>query len=67
MKVGLMKHWLKVVVAVLWSFLGIRKKQAYLDDAAQLKPQHLIVVGVLLAILFVVILAVFVNLLVKPN
>jgi len=55
-----MSRWFAAVLAVLWSFLGIRKRNAYLQDANQLKPIHLIVVGLVLAALFVVSLVFFV-------
>ena len=63
----MIKHWLKVVVAVLWSFFGVRKEKSYLDDAAQLKPHQLIVVGLFLAIVFVLVLIFFVNFLVAVS
>jgi hypothetical protein len=44
------------VKAVLWSFLGIRKKSAYEKDAAQLNPVHVLIIGVLAAIVFVLTL-----------
>ena len=42
--------------AVLWSFLGIRKRRDYARDAARLNPVHVIVMGVIGAALFVLIL-----------
>jgi Protein of unknown function (DUF2970) len=42
--------------AVAWSFLGIRKGSEYEKDVAQLKPQQVIVVGVVCAALFVLAL-----------
>jgi hypothetical protein len=46
----------QVVNAVAWSFFGIRKGSAMRKDAVSLKPQHVIIVGVVLAMLFVLIL-----------
>lgn len=47
--------------AVLWSFLGIRKKQGYEQDAAQLNPLHVIIAGLIAALLFVLALIAVVN------
>lgn len=42
--------------AVFWSFFGIRKGKDYEKDAAQLNPVHVIIAGVLGAILFITVL-----------
>ena len=42
--------------AVFWSFLGIRKKSDYEKDAAQLNPVHVIIAGVIGALIFISIL-----------
>ncbi len=47
--------------AVAWSFLGVRKRSGFEDDATQLKPYHIVVVGVIGAILFVLFLIAVVN------
>jgi len=47
--------------AVLWSFLGIRKKNDYEQDAAQLNPVHVIIAGVIGALIFVLTLIVIVK------
>jgi Protein of unknown function (DUF2970) len=39
--------FLRIVLAVFWSFFGVRKGRDLLADAASIKPQHLIVAGVL--------------------
>ena len=39
--------FLRVVLAVFWSFFGVRKGRDLLADAQTIKPQHLIVAGVL--------------------
>lgn len=44
------------VKAVLWSFFGVRKKSAYETDTASLNPLHVIIAGVLAAIIFIVVL-----------
>jgi hypothetical protein len=41
------------VSAVLWGFLGVRRKSDYHKDIERLNPLHLIAVGVGLAFLFV--------------
>lgn len=41
------------VKAVLWSFFGVRKNSAYETDAQQLNPVHVIIAGIIAAILFV--------------
>ncbi len=45
--------FLTTMKAVLWSFLGIRKKQGYEQDAAQLNPVHVIIAGLIAALVFV--------------
>ncbi|MGZ3157489.1 MAG: DUF2970 domain-containing protein [Burkholderiaceae bacterium] len=47
--------------AVLWSFLGIRKKSAYEQDAAQLNPVHVIIAGVIGALIFIATLVIIVK------
>lgn len=47
--------------AVLWSFFGVRKSSAHDADMAKLNPIHVILVGVLMGILFVVSIVVLVN------
>jgi len=47
--------------AVAWSFFGVRKSSDYAQDVAKINPIHVIVAGVLLAVLFVVGLMLLVN------
>jgi len=42
--------------AVLWAFLGIRSSRGYDDDRTKLKVQHVIIAGVVCALVFVVTL-----------
>ena len=49
------------VKAVLWGFLGVRRNADYQSDVARLNPVHLIVVGVVMALVFVVTLILTVN------
>ncbi len=46
----------KTMKAVFWSFFGIRKKSDYEKDAQQLNPVHVIIAGLIGAIIFVVTL-----------
>jgi hypothetical protein len=47
--------------AVLWSFFGVRKKSDYEKDAAQLNPVHVIIAGLIGALIFVVTLIMIVK------
>lgn len=47
---------LDTVRAVLWGFLGVRRKSDFQHDIAKLNPIHLLVVGVVLAFVFVAVL-----------
>lgn len=51
----------RTVKAVLWGFLGIRRRKDFQDDVSQLKPLHLMVAGVILTFVFVIGLMVLVN------
>jgi amino acid transporter len=46
---------------VCWSFFGIRKSSESQEDMARVNPFHIIVVGIAVAIIFVVGLIVLVN------
>jgi Protein of unknown function (DUF2970) len=52
---------IETVKAVLWGFLGVRRNADYQRDIARLNPVHLIVAGIVMALLFVVSLIVIVN------
>ncbi len=47
--------------AVLWSFFGVRKKSDYEKDAAQLNPVHVIIAGVIGALIFIMTLIMIVK------
>ncbi len=47
---------LGTVKAVLWGFLGVRRNADYQDDIVKLNPVHLVVVGLVMALLFVLFL-----------
>lgn len=54
-----------VARAVFWSFLGIRRKADYHQDAVRLKPQHVIVAGILGAVILVLSLLLVVRIVVS--
>jgi hypothetical protein len=62
-----LKEWWRTIVAVLWSFLGIRRQNEHHKDMASLKPLPVIIVGLVLALLFVWGLIVWVNYLVDKG
>jgi len=43
----------QTVKAVGWSFFGVRKASGYEEDISKVNPVHVIVAGVLAAVLFV--------------
>ena len=49
------------VKAVLWGFLGVRRNADYQQDIARRNPIHIVVVGLLMALLFVLALILLVN------
>lgn len=57
-------NFFQTLSAVLWSFFGVRRNRGYEEDAARLNPVHVIIAGLLAAVLFVVVLMVIVRLVV---
>ncbi|WP_280154537.1 DUF2970 domain-containing protein [Piscinibacter sp. XHJ-5] len=53
--------FLQTLRAVAWSFFGVRKSAEYEKDVSQLNPVHVIIAGVIGAVLFIVLLVVLVN------
>ncbi len=47
--------------AVAWGFFGVRKDSSYKEDIARLTPLHIIGVGLVAVVLFVVALIVLVK------
>lgn len=47
--------------AVFWSFFGVRKKSDYEQDSQQLNPLHVIIAGLIGAIVFVATLLMIVK------
>jgi len=54
--------FLAVARAVFWSFLGVRKKSQYHEDAVTIKPHQVIIAGIIGAILFILTLVMVVRL-----
>ena len=55
------------VVAVAWSFLGIRKNSEFQEDVANITPLHIVGVGLVAVLLFVIGLILVVNLVVAKS
>ncbi|MEY4436397.1 MAG: hypothetical protein RL175_1352 [Pseudomonadota bacterium] len=55
---------LRSVKAVAWSFLGIRKSSEFQEDIDKITPLHVLGVGLIAGLLFVVGLIILVNLIV---
>ena len=53
--------FLQTLKAVAWSFFGVRKSSEYEKDVSQLNPVHVIIAGVVGAVLFIVALLLLVN------
>ena len=44
---------LRMMRAVFWSFFGVRRKQDYQSDIAEITPTQLVVMGILGAMMFI--------------
>lgn len=53
--------------AVLWAFLGVRRKSDYQQDIERLNPLHLMAIGIVMALVFVLGLIFLVNWVVIPK
>jgi hypothetical protein len=53
--------FVSTVKAVLWSFIGIRKRKDYHDDASSLDPKAIIAAGLLAGLVFVLTIVAVVN------
>jgi len=53
---------MQVTKAVLWSFLGVRKRADYDDDSARISPAQVVVAGLIGGVLFVLGLVMLVRL-----
>ncbi|MEO8312036.1 MAG: DUF2970 domain-containing protein [Caldimonas sp.] len=58
---------LRTLLAVLWSFFGVRKRKDLERDVGELNPFHLVVAGVLVAAIFVGALIALVNWVIKSG
>ena len=54
----------RTIKAVLWSFLGIRRRSGFDEDVAQIRPLHVVAVGLVAAFVLVLGLIGLVNLVV---
>ena len=52
------------IKAVGWSFFGVRKSSAYEEDTQNLNPVHVIIAGIIAAVLFVLALLLLVKIVV---
>ena len=53
--------FLQTVRAVGWSFFGIRKGSEYEKDVSQLNPVHVVLAGIIGAVMFITALILLVN------
>ena len=53
--------FMQTMKAVAWSFFGVRKGRDLEKDATQLNPVHLVIAGVIGAVLFILALLLLVN------
>jgi hypothetical protein len=53
--------FLQTMRAVAWSFFGVRKSAEYEKDVNQLNPLHVIIAGIIAAVIFIVVLIGVVN------
>ena len=53
--------FLQTMRAVAWSFFGVRKSADHEKDVNQLNPVHVVIAGVIGAVLFIVVLLLVVN------
>ncbi len=47
--------------AVAWSFFGVRKGSDYERDVEKLNPVHLVIAGIVAAVVFILLLVLLVN------
>lgn len=51
----------RTMKAVAWSFFGVRKSSDHDKDVSELNPVHVVIAGVLAAVMFVLLLVLLVN------
>jgi hypothetical protein len=59
--------FLQTMQAVAWSFFGVRKSADYAKDVSQLNPVHLVIAGVLGAVVFIAVLLTLVNFIISSG
>jgi hypothetical protein len=57
----------RTLLAVLWSFFGVRKSKDLERDVSELNPLHVVIVGVLVAAVFVGVLFMLVQWVIKSG
>ena len=58
---------LRTLLAVAWSFFGVRKSKDLERDVSELNPLHLVIAAILVAALFVAALVGLVNWVIKSG
>lgn len=53
--------FLRSMRAVAWSFFGIRRRSGYEDDVQRLNPVHVVIAGILGALIFIATLVLLVR------
>ncbi len=53
--------FVQTVRAVAWSFFGVRRSSGYAEDVQKLNPVHVIIAGIVGAVLFIAALVVLVR------
>jgi amino acid transporter len=51
----------QTVQAVAWSFFGVRRSADYARDVQKLNPVHVVIAGIIGAVLFILVLALLVR------
>lgn len=59
--------FLQTVKAIAWAFFGVRRGADYDNDVAKLNPVHVIIAGLIGALVFVLLLLLLVNWVIKSN
>jgi hypothetical protein len=59
--------FLQTVKAIGWAFFGVRRGADYDNDVAKLNPVHVIIAGLIGALVFVLLLLLLVNWVIKSN
>jgi len=59
--------FVQTVKAVAWSFVGLRKGAGYQQDVQKLNPVHVIVAGIIGAVLFVLTIVLLVQWVVRSG